>query len=122
MISMNETPRRVLLMAALTFTLATAFLGATKRDFQTGKLVSVTEDEELSKGTSFRWAVFTVQVGDLVYTARGGRVRRRSGDLGQGLIVGDAVQVALDGSDHLILLKPDGKELKIKITKRARAQ
>jgi hypothetical protein len=119
---MAETVRRVSMMAALAFTLATAVLGATKRDFQTGKLVGVTEDEELVKGTSYRWPVFTVQVGDLVYTARGGLVRRRSGDLAKGLIVGDAVQVALDGSDNLILLKPDGKELKIKITRRARAQ
>jgi hypothetical protein len=117
-----ETMRKVLVTVALAFTLTTAFLGATRRDFQTGKLVSVTEDEELVKGTSYRWPVFTVQVGDLVYTARGGLVRRRSGDLAKGLIIGDTVQVALDGDDHLVLLKPDGKELKIKITKRARAQ
>jgi len=84
-------------------TLATTVLGATKRNFQTGKLVSVTEDEKLLKGTSFRWAIFTVQIGDLVYTARGGRVRRRSGDLGQGLIIGDAVQAAVDGSDLILL-------------------
>jgi len=97
--------RKALPMAALALTLGISVLGATKRDFQAGKLVSVTEDEGLSKGTSFRWAVFTIQVADLVYTARGGRVRRHSGDVGQGLIVGDAVQVALDGSEHLILLE-----------------
>jgi hypothetical protein len=122
MFPMRETLCRVLLAVALAITLATTLLGATKRDFQTGKLLSVTEDEELSRGTSYRWAVFTVQIGDLVYTARGGRIRRRSGDLGKGLIVGDNVQVALDGSENLILLKPDGKELEIKITKRARVQ
>ncbi|HUA21320.1 MAG TPA: hypothetical protein VMB25_21385 [Bryobacteraceae bacterium] len=87
-----------------------------------GKLVNVNEDERLVEGTSYRWSVFTVQVGQLVYIARGGRARRGSGDLGKGLIVGDAVQVAFDGNDHLILLKPDGKELKIKIIKRTRAQ
>jgi hypothetical protein len=114
--------RKVLLMVALTLTLATTFLAATKRNFQTGKLVSVTEDERLDEGTSYRWAIFTVRVGDLVYTARGERVRRRSGDLGQGLIIGDAVQIALDGSEYLILLKPDGKELKTRIIKRARTQ
>jgi type IV secretory pathway VirB9-like protein len=103
-------------MVALILTLATTLPGATKRNFQAGKLVSVTMDER------FGWAVFTVQVGDLVYTARGGRVRRHSGDLGQGLIVGDAVQIALDGSEHLILLKPDGKELSTTIIQRARAQ
>lgn len=114
--------RKVLLMVALALTLATAFLGATNRNFQTGKLISVTEDERLIEGTSHGWAIFTVQIGDLVYAARGRRVRRRSGDLGQGLIVGDAVQVALDGTNYLIFLKPDGKELKTKIIKRARAQ
>jgi hypothetical protein len=100
---------------------ATTFPGATKRDFQTGKLISVTADERLYEGTSYRWAIFTVQIGDLVYTARGGRIRRRSGDFAQGLIIGDAVQVAIERGD-LIFLKPDGKELKTKIIKRARAQ
>jgi len=57
----------------------------------------------------------------LVITSRGDRIRRRSGDLGQGLIIGDAVQLAVDGGD-LIILKPDGKELKTKIIKRERAQ
>jgi co-chaperonin GroES (HSP10) len=109
-------------MLALILTLATALPGATKRSFQTGKLVSVTEDEKLDEGTSYRWAIFTVQIGDLVYTARGERIRRRTGDIGQGLIIGDAVQVAFDGSEYLIFLKPDGKELKAKIIKRARAQ
>jgi hypothetical protein len=114
--------RKVALIVALTLPLATPVLGATKLNFQMGKLVSVTEDEILAKGTSYRWAIFTVQIGDLVYTARGGRIRRRSGDVGQGLIIGDAVQAAIDGNEYLILLKPDGKELKAKIIKRARAQ
>jgi hypothetical protein len=113
--------RRILFIGALALTLATFLLGAVKRDFHTGKLVSVTEDERLIEGTSHRWAVFTVQVGDLLYTARGERIRRRSGDIAQGLIIGDAVQVALDGSEYLILLKPDGKELRVKIITRARA-
>lgn len=113
--------RKVLLMVALTLTLATTFLGAKKRDFQTGKLLSVTADERLDEGTSYRWAIFTVQIGDLVYTARGGRIRLHSGDFGQGLIIGDAVQIATEGGD-LIFLKPDGKELKTKIVKRERAQ
>jgi len=114
--------RRALFMVALALTLATFLLGAAKRDFQTGKLVSVTEDERLIEGTSHRWAVFTVQIGDLVYTARGERIRRRSGDIAQGLIIGDALQVALDGNEYLILLKPDGRELKTKIITRARKQ
>ena len=53
---------------------------------------------------------------------QGERIRRRSGDIAQGLIIGDALQVALDGNEYLILLKPDGRELKTKIITRARKQ
>jgi hypothetical protein len=109
--------RKVLLMVVL----AVALLGAAKHDFQMGQLAGISTDETLFEGTSYRRAIFTVQIGDLVITARGDRIRRRSGDIGQGLIVGDAVQVAIDGGD-LIFLKPDGKEMKTKIIKRARAQ
>jgi hypothetical protein len=116
-----KTVRNLLLLAVLALLCATICFGAAKHDFQTGKLLSVTVDERLDEGTTYRWAVFTVQIGDLVITARGDRVRRFSGDIGQGLIVGDAVQAAIDGGD-LILLKPDRKELKAKITKRSRAQ
>jgi hypothetical protein len=94
-------------------------IGAKQHAFQTGKLISIASDERVVEGTSYRWAIFTVQVADVIYTARGDRIRRRSGDIGQGLIVGDSVKVAIDGGD-LILLKPDGKELKTKITKRER--
>ena len=62
-----------------------------------------------------------MRVADVIYTARGDRIRRRTGDIGQGLIIGDSVKVAIDGG-NLILLKPDGKELKTKITKRERSQ
>jgi hypothetical protein len=113
--------RKLLLLAVFGLISAAMCYGAAKRDFQTGKLLSVTVDERLDKGTTYRWAVFTVQIGDLVITARGERVRRFTGDIGQGLIVGDPVQAAVDGGD-LILLKPGRKELKAKITKRARAQ
>jgi hypothetical protein len=113
--------RKSLPLAVLVLMFATICFSAAKHDFQTGKLHSVTVDERLYEGTTYRWAIFTVQIGDLVITARGGRVRRHSGDIGQGLIVGDAVQVAVDGGD-LILLTPDRKELKAKITKQARAQ
>ena len=111
---------KILPMVALALMLPTTFAGAAKRDFRTGKLTNITADERLVDGTSYRRAIFTVQIGDLVITARGDRIRRRSGDVGQGLIIGDAVQVAIDGGD-LIFLKPDGKELKTKIVKRERA-
>jgi hypothetical protein len=37
------------------------------------------------------------------------------------LIIGDPVQAAIDGED-LILLRPDGRELKAKIVRRERAK
>ena len=37
------------------------------------------------------------------------------------MIIGDPIKVAVDGGD-LILLKPDGKELKVKIMKRERVK
>jgi hypothetical protein len=103
------------------FALAALPIGAAKHDFQTGKLIEVTSDERLIDGTSLRSAIFTVQVADLIYTARGERIRPHAGDIARGMIVGDPVQVAIDG-DALILLKPDGKELRTKIIKRSRAQ
>jgi len=36
--------RKILLVVALALMLATTFLGGAKRDFQTGKLVSITAD------------------------------------------------------------------------------
>ena len=113
--------RKVLVRLALTFIFAAAFLGATKHNFQVGKLVSVTDQEELYNGTSFRRAIFTARIGDLLYTAKGGLIHPHSGDIGQGLIVGDDVQVAVEGED-LIFLRPDGKELKTKIIKRERVR
>jgi len=112
--------RKVLLSVVIELSLSAA-LTAAKHDFQTGKLVDIADDERLYEGTSLRWAVFTVRVEDIIYTARGQRMQRRSGDPGHGLIVGDPVKVAID-KDELILLNPDGKEMKMKITKRARAQ
>jgi hypothetical protein len=103
----------------LSLMVATAIPCATKRTFQAGKLINITEKEETFNGTSLRRAIFIVQIGDLIYTAKGGIIRPHAGDVGQGLIIGDAVQAAVDGED-LILLKPDGKELRIKITKRER--
>lgn len=112
--------RKCVLLLVLTLTFTTLALGATKYDFQPGKLLNVTADERYVQGTSIRSAIFSIQIGDLVYTARGERIRRNT-DIGQGLIVGDPVQVAVHGED-LILQKPDGKELKTKIIKRERAQ
>ena len=110
---------------AVTVALAVAMVilvgGASKsRDFKPGKLLDIGSSERVIEGTVYRRAEFTVQVDDIVYTVRGDRIRRSTGDVGQGLIVGDPVQVAIDGG-NLIFMKPDGKEMKTTIVKRARA-
>jgi hypothetical protein len=89
--------------------------------FQAGKLLDVGSDERAVEGTTIIHAVYQVQVGDLIYFARGERVRRHSGDPAHGLIVGDPVQAAIEGDD-LILQRPDGKEIKAKIVRRQRAE
>ncbi|HEX4135332.1 MAG TPA: hypothetical protein VHY84_12030 [Bryobacteraceae bacterium] len=106
------------------FILATASVAlnaAQSHDFKTGKLLDIGSSERVLEGTVYRSALFTVQIEDIIYTARGDRIRRGSGDVGKGLIVGDPVQVAIDG-ERLIFLLPNGKEMKTTITKRARAQ
>jgi hypothetical protein len=90
-------------------------------EYQTGKLTDISTDERLIEGTTYRHVIFTIQVGALVYTTRGGHARNRGGDMGKSLVVGDPVKVAEDG-DHLLLLLPDGKELKTKVVRRARVQ
>jgi hypothetical protein len=115
----GESVRKLWLIVALCLMAVVA--NAANNEFQTGRLIDIADDERLREGTTVRWAVFTVQVDDIVYTARGRRIRRRTGDPGKGLVVGDQVKVAVD-KDELILLNLDGKEMKMKITKRARAQ
>ncbi len=111
---------RQVIVVALIFAVAT-LAGATKRVFTTGKLLDIGASQRVIDGTVYKSAEFTVQVADIIYTARGARIMRWTKDVGQGLIVGDPVQVAIEG-ENLILLKPDGKEMKTTITKRTRAQ
>jgi hypothetical protein len=120
-ITMKRKPYGIFLVLILLFALTTDSLCSEKHDYQTGKLVDISADEVLDNGDSTRWAIFTLQIRDLVYTARGARIRRHGGDSGQGLIVGDPVSVCVNG-ESLILLKPDGKEIKAKILKRERVQ
>jgi len=93
---------------------------AGKAEFQTGKLLDVDSDERLVEGTTIRRAVYQVQIGDIIYFARGERLHKRSGDPGHGLVIGDPVEAAIDG-ESLLLKRPDGKEIKAKIIKRTRA-
>jgi hypothetical protein len=92
-----------------------------KKEFKQATLVNVSAEDLGGKKKSERAANFIVRIDDLVYTGRGGKVDKKSGDMGQGLIVGDPVQAAVDGN-HLYLKKPGGKEVKTKIIKRERAQ
>jgi hypothetical protein len=42
---------------AIVLALAPFVTGATKHDFQTGKLINIDFEERLISGTSFRWAI-----------------------------------------------------------------
>ena len=113
---------RTILAATLTL-IVVALIGRAApkaRAFKSGTLIEITADETIVGGDSVRRAIFVVKSADVIYTARGDRIRRSSGDMGKGMIVGDSVQVAIDGGD-LIFLKPDGKEMKTMIVKRTRA-
>ena len=94
---------RKLLVIFAGLALAAALFAGQKHEFQTGKLLNVTTDERFVEGTSIIRAIFIVQIGDMTYTARGERVRPHSGDIGQGLIVGDPVKAIVDGDDLLLL-------------------
>jgi hypothetical protein len=115
----GEALRKALFSLVLISALVSLAWTEAKHDFQQGKLVNIASDERLVDGTTFRRAIYTVETGGVIYSARGERLRRRSGDPGHGLIIGDPVQVAIEG-DSLILLRPDGKEMKTKIVKRER--
>lgn len=105
----------------LAFCLGSSMAYARDHSFQTGKLVNVTIDERVASGESDRRAIFIVQLGDIVYTLRGDRVKSKTKDYAKGLIIGDPVQVSLKGED-VILMKPDGKNFKTTILKRERIQ
>lgn len=113
--------RKLLVVLVLVLCFGTSYALAGSHTFQTGKLIDVTTDERLNEGTSHRSAIFTVQIRDIVYTLKGERVSQRTKDYAKGLIVGDPVQAAVEG-ENVILLKPDGKDLKTSILKRERAK
>jgi len=105
--------------------LASALSGASKHEFETGQLLEVrvvlpTGNVDGPEGQS---AVFTVQIGNVVYvstisgssayiTSYPGQPDRKP--TVEELIVGNPVQAAVDGKT-LILLTPTGKQLKTKI-------
>ena len=118
---MNK-PKRILPLAiflGLAVCLGSARLWAA-HEFKTGKLVDISSDERVDKGTTHGYTIYKVQLGDLVYFGRGDKLPKHPEDQGHGLIVGDPVQAAIDGKD-MIIRRPDGKEIKTKIIKRERA-
>ncbi|HTB17342.1 MAG TPA: hypothetical protein VK708_04465 [Bryobacteraceae bacterium] len=109
--------RKVLLWIALAGALAIT----SQAEFQSGELLSVTSTRGLDNVATHRFAVFTVQVGDVIYTGSGKRIKHSSDDFSEGLNPGDAIHASIQGND-MILRKPDGGEVKTKIIKRMRAQ
>lgn len=89
--------------------------------FANGKLLDVSTEEHADAKHPQTHAVYTVQAGGMVYTVRGEKVKVHSKDYAKGLIIGDPVPVSVQG-EHVYLQKPDGKEIKTEIIKRARAQ
>jgi hypothetical protein len=103
----------------LTVMLAAALPAATS--FQAGEVLSVTAARGLDGVATHRFALFTIQIGDVIYTGSGKRIKHSSDGYQEGLNAGDAIQAAVNGDD-LILRKPNGGEFKTKIVKRERAQ
>jgi hypothetical protein len=112
--------RKILFTIGLAIALASASQAA-NGDFQKGELLSVTSGKGLDNDATHHWAIFTVQVADVIFTGSGKRIHHQSDDYSEGLNPGDTVYIAINGSE-MILRKPNGGELKTKIIKRAHAQ
>jgi hypothetical protein len=113
--------RKLLFLLALLLTLATTFQAAGKLEFQKGEVLSITSGKGLDHNITHRWAVFAVQIGNVIYSGSGKRIRHATDDYSEGLHDGDAIRAAVSGNE-LILLKPDGKELRTRIIKRELAE
>jgi hypothetical protein len=102
---------------------------ASAADFQTAKILDVQPYTEHGApivapnnghpvliDTSDSMFTLTVAIGDMGYSAnyRSGRHFKSSE-----VIVGDSIEACIDG-DKLIIKRPDGKEVRAKITRRAR--
>jgi len=113
--------RRLVILATIMLGLGASPAFAGSHTFQSGKLLDVSTDTRSNAQTTRTLAVFTVQIGDIVYTLDGGLVSLHAKDYARGFIVGDPIQASVEG-DHVILLRPDGKNLKTTILKRTRAE
>jgi len=107
---------RSFMLTLLFFAAHASFVQAASHTFETGRLINVGTADVFGPHV-----IFTVQVGDIVYTLKGGRVNVRTKDYGQGLIVGDPVKASIEGQS-VVIQKQDGKELKFSVMKRERAE
>ncbi len=117
----SSSVRKILFLLAFVVTLAPAFQTAGKLEFRPGQLLSITSGKGLDNNITHRWAVFAVQIGNVIYSGSGKRIHHPTDDYSEGLHNGDAIRAAVSGNE-MILLKPDGKELKTKIIKRELAE
>jgi hypothetical protein len=116
----SSAARKILMLALLTATLQTT-VQASKPELPPGEVLSVTAERGLDGVATHRFAIFTVQIGDVIFTASGKRIKHSTDNYQEGLNPGDKVGAVINGND-LILKKPNGGELKTKIIKRAPAQ
>jgi hypothetical protein len=113
---MESVPiRKILCMVALALTLLTTLCAETK--FEKAELLSITSGKGLDNDATHRWAFFTVQIGNVIYTGSGKRIKHKTDDYQEGLSAGDAIEAAVSGND-LILRKPNGGEVKTRIVKK----
>ena len=98
----------------------TGTAGAEKQEPAEGELLSIIVVKGLDGVASHRWSVFTVQVGDIIYTGSGKRVRHPLDDYNEGFKPGDKVRAEIRGND-MTIKKPGVRALKTKIMKRLSA-
>jgi hypothetical protein len=113
---MESVPfRKILCMVALALTLLTTLCAETK--FEKAELLSITSGKGLDNDATHRWAFFTVQIGNVIYTGSGKRIKHKTDNYQEGLSAGDAIEASVSGND-LILRKPNGGEVKTRIVKK----
>jgi hypothetical protein len=67
----NKRMKRVAAVSLVVLLTAVYLYAGGHREFQTGKLLDVSFDERLLEGTTKRYAVYHVQIGDVVYLGVG---------------------------------------------------
>ncbi len=107
-------------MLALAWTLPTVTQAADS-GFQKAQLLSITSGKGEDNNPGHRWAVFTVQINDVIFTGSGKRIKHPTDDYSEGLTAGDNIEAEISGNE-MLLRKPNGAEFKTRIIKKERAQ